>query len=64
MNTFNNGYNFINKKDSFGNKRNFKSYHSKNNYIIPQAPIFDKSFDYSNYLLDNLKYKISNIEFH
>ena len=74
INEFNNNdYMDYNEKFLFNNKVkrrisntntkvNYSNY-LKNNNTLP-AQKYEKSFDYSNFLLDNLKTKISNINFH
>ena len=41
----------------------YSNYLKNNNNLLPSQN-YEKSFDYSNFLLDNLKTKISNINFH
>ena len=54
----------IDNKRIVNSNRNMKSYYFKNKFYDPNtSQKFEKSFDYSNYLLDNLKNKISGICF-
>ena len=64
---YNSKYNLINNKPINNSNRYNRDNYLKNRYKVytnNTSQKLEKSFDFSNYLLDNLKNKISRINFH